>query len=526
MSSTLREQDTLGFQLLDWIEHYLVHGPGDIEGEPIVLDDEFAAFLLKAYRVGKDGSRAIRRAVLSRPKGRAKSEFAAMVGAAEAIGPVRFDHFAGKGEVSAWGYEYAPGEPVGVPVKRPEVLCFATELGQSGNTYEAIAYMLHSETCSAALRRDYPRIDVGLTRILLPGGGIVSPESAADSSKDGAKSTYCVMDETHLWVHPRLKRMHQVVLRNLLKRKAAAGWALETTTMFAPGEGSVAEGTFDYWRQQVEGRSKDDSLLFDHKQAASKWDVTKKRDRLAGLKEVYGPAASWMDLESIARSFDDPQVSPAEWQRYWWNLPVSIQGGWLSQKAWDECQVPRPIPDGARVVLGLDGSFRDDSTAVVAVEVGEFPHLSIVGLWERPTEDHDWRVPILDVEDAIRAACLRWNVVEVTADPFRWARTLEVLGDEGVPVVEFPQTAARMSPATQRFTDYINQRQMTHDGNPSLARHVSNAVLSSDSRGTRIRKEGRMSAKKIDLAVASIMALERACHFTEAPVAPVPQFFA
>jgi hypothetical protein len=146
MSSTLREQDSLGFQLLDWIEHYLVHGPGDIEGQPVVLDDEFAAFIIRAYRVGKDGSRLIRRAVLSRPKGRAKSELAAMIGAAEAIGPVRFDHFAAKGETSAWGYEYAVGEPVGVPVKRPEVLCFATELGQSGNTYEAIAYMLHPET--------------------------------------------------------------------------------------------------------------------------------------------------------------------------------------------------------------------------------------------------------------------------------------------------------------------------------------------------------------------------------------------
>ena len=106
-----------------------------------------------------------------------------------------------------------------------------------------------------------------------------------------------------------------------------------------------------------------------------------------------------------------------------------------------------------------------------------------------------------------------------------WARSLELLADEGIPVVEFPQTAARMSPATQRFTDYVNQRQLTHDGNPSLARHVSNAVLRSDSRGTRLHKEGRMSAKKIDLAVASIMALERALHFEEA-VPTTPQFFA
>jgi phage terminase large subunit-like protein len=34
-----------------------------------------------------------------------------------------------------------------------------------------------------------------------------------------------------------------------------------------------------------------------------------------------------------------------------------------------------------------------------------------------------------------------------------------------------------------------------------------------------------MSGKKIDLAVASIMALERAVHFSEVAPAPVPQFF-
>jgi phage terminase large subunit-like protein len=513
---------SLGFALIDWIEHFIVHGPGDIEGEPVLLDDEFAAFIIRCYALDGNGRRRVRRAVISRPKGRAKSELAAMAACAEGIGPVRFDHFAEDGEVSDWGYEYAAGEPVGVPVKRPEILCFATEYGQAGNTYDAVRYMLSPETGSAALVETYGRIDVGLTRVNLPGGGTITPESAADSSKDGGKSTFIVADESHLWVLPRLKRLHQVTLRNLLKRKVASGWMLETTTMYAPGEGSVAEGTHDYAKQLAEGRSKDSSLLFDHRQASSKWDVTKKRDRLGGLKEVYGPAASWMDLAAIADSYDDPQTSPAEWERYWFNRPVSLQGGWLKQKAWDECFDPRPIPDGARVVLALDGSFSGDSTALAVVELGEFPHLCVAGLWEKPAGDGEWRAPILDVEEAIRTACLRWQVVEITADPHRWARSLEVLASEGLPVTEFPQSASRMTPATQRFTDMVNQRQLSHNGDPALARHVSNAVLKSDARGTRIYKENKNSAKKIDLAVASVMALERAVNFIDAPVDQMP----
>ena len=514
---------SLGFQIVDWIETYLVHGPGDVEGLPIVLDDEFAAFILRAYEVKPDGSRRVRRGVISRPKGRAKSELAAMVSSAEALGPVRFSHFAKRGEVSPWGYQYQLGEPVGIPVKHPNIRCFATELGQSGNTYDAICYMLDEETASKSLVTDYGKIDVGLTRINLPNGGEITPETAKDTSKDGGKDTFDVFDETHLWVLPTLHRLHQTVLRNLLKRKIASGWALETTTMYAPGERSVAEGTHEYAKAVAEGRVADAGLLFDHRQASPKWDVTVPKHRLAGLREVYGPAADWMDLQSIADSFDDPQTRNAEWERYWFNRPVSLQGQWLPQRAWDECLNPRSIPDGARVVIGLDGSFNGDSTALAVVEIAEFPHLAVAGLWERISTEEDWRVPILDVEDTIRAACLRWQVVEITADPARWARSLEVLELEGLPVAQFPQSPARMTPATQRFTDMVNERQMTHDGSPALSRHVSNAVLRQDSRGMRIYKEAQKSAKKIDLAVASIMAMERAVwHLTAQPTDAEP----
>ena len=344
---------SLGFQLVDWIEHFLVHGPGDVEGDPVLLDDEFAAFILHSYEVDSAGSRRVRRAVMSRPKGRAKSELAAFLAVAEALGLVRFSHWARAGEVSPWGYQFDEGEPVGRPVKRPEVLCFATEFGQAGNTYDAVRFICSQ---SKALQDGFPGLDVGLTRIVLPQGGQITPESAADSSKDGGKSTFVVFDETHLWVLPRLKRLHQVVLRNLLKRKVAAGWAFETTTMYAPGEGSVAEGTHEYAKAVAEGRTADAGLFFDHRQAAPKWDASKKRDRLAGLAEVYGPAAEWLDLTAIADSYEDPQTSPAEWERYWFNRPVSLQGQWLPQVAWDECQASREIPDGERVVLALDGS--------------------------------------------------------------------------------------------------------------------------------------------------------------------------
>ena len=516
---------TLGLALVDWVEAFCVHGPGDVEGQPVLLDDEFAAFIARCYEIDESGKRRVRRAVISRPKGRAKSELAAFLAVAEAIGPVRFSHLAKPGEVSPWGYVYAEGEPVGKPVQRPEVLCFATELGQAGTTYEAIHYMLNPETASRFLVETYGRMDVGLSRILLPGGGVITPESAADSSKDGAKSTFAVFDETHLWTMPRLKRMHQVVLRNLLKRKVASGWCLETTTMYAPGEGSVAEKSHEYAKAVAEGQVADAGLLFDHREAPAKFDPKFKSHRLSGLAEVYGPASAWMDLDAISDSYDDPQTSAAEWQRYWFNRPVSLQGAWLSQAAWDECQVSRQIPDGADVVLALDGSFSGDSTALVAVEIGEFPHVQVAGHWEKPPGSMDWRVDILEVEQAIRTACLRWQVREITADPHLWARSLQILADDGLPVTEFPQSPARMTPATKRFTDYVNTRALTHAGDAALTRHVSNAVLKRDSRGTRLTKENKSSERRIDLAVAAVMAVERAVTRVEEPAPPSVNFY-
>ena len=120
---------------------------------------------------------------------------------------------------------------------------------------------------------------------------------------------------------------------------------------------------------------------------------------------------------------------------------------------------------------------------------------------------------------------MRWAVKEITADPHLWARSLQLLADDGLPVTEFPQSPSRMTPATKRTTDMVNTRSMTHSGDPALTRHVSNAVLKQDSRGTRLMKEAKSSERRIDLAVAMVMAIERAVTRVEEPAAPAVNFY-
>lgn len=60
---------------------------------------------------------------------------------------------------------------------------------------------------------------------------------------------------------------------------------------------------------------------------------------------------------------------------------------------------------------------------------------------------------------------------------------------------------------------------LAHSGDRALARHVANAVLKADSRGTRIYKQHRHSTRRIDLTVAALMAFDRP---RGSPVAPPP----
>ena len=110
--------------------------------------------------------------------------------------------------------------------------------------------------------------------------------------------------------------------------------------------------------------------------------------------------------------------------------------------------------------------------------------MAVVAMWE--STGIEYRVPVAAVEQEIREACRRFDVREVAADPFRWARTLQALEGEGLPMVEFPQSPARMTPATTGVFEAVVNGRLTHSGDPRLARHVGNAVLHADSRGTRL----------------------------------------
>jgi phage terminase large subunit-like protein len=491
---------SLGGQVIDWIETFLVHGPGDVQGETISLDDELAAFIWRAYELRPDGSRQFRRAFLSRPKGRAKSELAAMLACVELLGPVRFDGFD------------ADGLPVGRPVQAPEVLAIATEEDQAGFVYLAAKFMLENGEAVNA----YP-LDTGLTRTYLAGGGSMEPVTAKANSKDGGKSTFVVADETHLWYSRELKALHATVRRNLAKRKLADGWMLETSTAYRPGELSVAEGSMEHWKLVAAGEVADPALLVDHRQAAYTHDLSSPEGLRAAVIEAYGAAAEWTNVEAILAEFLDPQNDPADNRRFWLNQVVRGSDQWIDADQWDACARPGEVVGRReRICIGFDGSQFDDSTALVGCRLSD-GHLFLIDIWEKPDgpSGDGWQVDKLAVDGAVALAFERFDVVRAYMDPPFWQDYVAAWSATWPEsVFEYWTNRDRpMSAAVERVETAVRGAALTHAGDARLTRHVLNARLrdvpaGGGERKHVLRKERPRSPHKIDAAVAMVLAYE------------------
>lgn len=200
----------------------------------------------------------------------------------------------------------------------------------------------------------------------------------------------------------------------------------------------------------------------------------------------------------------------AAFRRYHLNQRVNAAGSWLPPGVWDALSTGDPVPDGAKVIISCDGSYNSDSTALIVATVSSTPHFDVINCWEPPEGAEDWTVPLHDVMDAIRAACKRYQVLEVVFDPFRFALVMQTLESERIPVVAFPWSPARITPATTDLFRAVIGGEVTHSGDQRLARHVANAVVREDSKGIRLDKAKRGSRARIDLAAAMLQAHSRA----------------
>jgi phage terminase large subunit-like protein len=498
---------TLGGQVCDFIEENMVRGPGDLRGHPVVLDEEWRALIYRMYEVQPKkhqhaGRRRFKRVGISLPKGTAKTELAAMIAICELHpeAPVRCTGFSRK------------GEPIGGPVTDPYIPLVATSQEQSDELcFTAMRVIVENST----LLDDF---DVGLERIMRKkGDGKAEALSSNPNSRDGARTTFSVMDESHRLTLPRQRHAHTVMLTNIPKRKGADGWMLETTTAPEPGGGSVAEATMEYARAVEDGRVKDSTLLFFHRQAGDEHDLTTRAGRVAAIIEASGLAAAWRDVDGIAALWDDPTADAAYLERVYTNRLVKGSTQAFHVGRWKELAKPRTVARNVQIVIGFDGAQFHDSTGLVCTEIAS-GYQWVAGVWERPfglRPDAPWQVPAEDVDATVRALFQSYKVWRMYADPPWWqswiAKWAGEFGDTRV--IEWWSNRHRpMAAALENFTTAMKEGTLEHDGDARYQRHIGNSrrrdLPQVDENGKPlwiIQKERPDSPHKIDLAMAGIL---------------------
>ncbi len=475
---------TDGDRVATFIESYCRLTKGSRAGENIALRPWQKDILNDIFTLLPDGRRKYRRGLLGLPRKNGKS----LLGAGIALFGL-FD------EIGA------------------EVYTVAGDRLQAKIVFGEAARMVQLDPALSA------RLRVFRDAIEMPATGSVLRALSADSSRqEGLNPSMVVFDEVHVQPDDSLWSV-----MNLGSGARANPLILGITTAGSKtdsrGQDSLAYRLFQYGKRLRSGEESDPSFYFQWFQADED-APTRSEPAWKQANPAYGDFLDPEDFKSAVRSLPEPEFRTKRM-----NLWVSSATAWLPHGVWETRGVERKIQPGESVVLGFDGSFSGDCTALVAATLDGF--VDVIGLWERPADDDHWRVDIAEVEEAIRAAAKTYNVLEVAADPYRWARSLQLLLNDGIPVMEFPQSPARMVPATTLFYDAVTQERLTHSGDPRLSRHIENCAVKIDAQGPRLRKEHKNSKRKIDLAVAAVMAYARASTLADTPakVAPAVKFW-
>ncbi|WP_406501958.1 terminase [Streptomyces sp. NBC_01590] len=503
----------MGFEVIDWISEMLA-APDRGDYEPFMLYPEQEDFVLRFYEINPlTGKRRFRRGVISRPRGWGKSPFLGALAIVEALGPV---------VPAGWDAE---GQPVGKPwseVRTPLVQIAAVSETQTKNTWAPLLEMLQGPVID-----EYPGLEPLDTFVNLPRGRIEPITSSARTVK-GNKPVFAVLDQTEEWVRSnRGNRLAETMRINAAK---VGGTTIESPNAFIPGEGSVAEESAAFWGKIREGRAKDDGLYYDHREAPPETDMADRDSLIAGLTYTYGDSADrnggHVDLDTLVATIWDPSTDPQTARADFLNQITHASDSWISQPEWagvaDAEKIVRP---GEEIVLGFDGSRRrsrgvTDATALVGCRVAD-GHLFLVGCWEQPDGPfgQDWQVPTVEVLAAVEDAFKAYRVVGMYADPAKWeshvatweakhGRRLKVKSSTQHPI-EWWMTGGRSNMivrALEKFRSSVVDGELTHDGGSVLTRHILNSRRRESRSGIQIAKEHPESPRKIDAAVAAVLA--------------------
>ena len=348
------------------------------------------------------------------------------------------------------------------------------------------------------------------------GRGVVRRMSSDPARLYGFNPSLVVCDELAQWQSRSLENAYAALTSGGGARTRPQLFAITTAGDWQSRHSSILGRLVDAAEQARDVERKPGLLVSRQPEARTlAWiyeaPTTDPRDT---AKMLLANPAPWVSEEFLARQAAGAELSDADVLQLHGCVWSEASDTWLPAGAWDAVAAAAAegkVKPDARVVLGFDGSYKRDATALIGATIEEHPHVFVVEVWERPAgAPDDWRIPRVDVERVLADAIERFQVVEVAADPPGWHRELEDW-TEAYPdlIAEYPTNqAARMAPAVDKFRSAVLEGGLTHDGSSILARHVANAAVRETRSGMLLTKA--VEGRKIDAAIAAVLAYDRA----------------
>lgn len=484
------EFPTLGWGVIDLCTTY-ARLPN---GAPLVPTVRQQKFIARLYRLDPATGRFVyRRAVDEGAKGVGKSPEGCMIGLGELVGDVVFD-----------GWD-ANGNPVGRPRWTSEfpalIQVCANAEDQTDNLYGFFRQMLSE---SPAL--DEFGIDLGKTRIeLTTHPGKMEGVTTAAGTREGQRVTCALLEETQHYT----ERNGGIGAAETLQRNVGktAGRMVALTNAPLIGQDSLAERDLEAAKKGTAGL-----LYFAHRGPFVE-DLTDREVLRAALEVAYASdpddlSAGPVDYVDLDRLCDEAvDMRPGQARRFFLNIPdETADESWLPDGLWEELREEGAALDQERPFrAAVDMALKHDTTAVRTCQSWDDGRVFVGSRVFTPTNgDH---LDVFEIEQHIRELHQTGNLVECGYDPAYFERSAQVLLDEGVNMVEFPQSAARMVPACGHAYELAVGRRIVHDDDPVSAAQVVAAAPFSSGEGWRLSK-GRDKRKKIDSAIAMVMAID------------------
>jgi hypothetical protein len=513
---------TLGWRVLAWCGLWL----RDKHGKPWQFTPEQARFVLWYFAIDPESNDFLyHSAVLQRLKGWGKDPLAACLSAAGMFADVTFDHWdgdvpVGREEPSAW------------------IQLVAVSQEQTQNTMKLFPSLISPEA------RKFYGIQVGKLNVWgLQDTRQIQSVTNNPLSIEGKRPTLVVRNETQNWNSSNGgHEMAGAIDGNAAKSEDGAARMLDICNAFRPGEGSVGQLAREGWEKtqgdpdaedlSLRPQTIDFGLLYDSLEAPPEAPLT--AEAAPGVVESIRGDAIWLSPKRIVASILNPSNSASESRRKWYNQITATEDARFDPNKVKVCAVDERFGPGDEIVMFGDGSKSGDATGLMGVRVSDgltqvlhvqqpkagkivdrdafdhaviqaFTEYKVIGFWFDPSHAKDD-----DAEEDNRfwyPLCDEWMA--------RYGRRLKhwatMTGDRRHAIVWDMSSPVRQSlfvPAVEQLdTDLTNSvkgaLQFKYARSGWLQEHLINARRAPGKFGISMRKDGRESKKKIDLAVCA-----------------------